>query len=1206
MNTEKGLSPMETHHHALLIVLLLLLTPVQTLGAQTREIIKRQQRLDSECVEGAGCAAFVEGYAATIRGELINYHSVRDDCTAALLTRATDGEMPIEWTTAPVPADRAAGGAVFFWLSGADLTGVEQSFFVFVNGHFRFEFRSSQKEEWAVDGLDGGRLAFSVFSRDQHGDGFGYMRLHAPTEWLTPGEPLTIKIVGQNGGSPTWFMVFECSDALAHFRAKCATEAWCDLTLQPRGDHQTMTIAAPLSWVDRTVSYTIGSAIRGTGRLAVRDGEVFASFRIPGSRDAIEGLFVGVAVDRKAVVGGVALFSESESSRIRPDHVVYYRGAHGDGGTWRLETDIVFKPHLSQGLGDLARTLPSQGAIHLISSSHQDIAWMDSPAQCIEDRDRAVITPALELLGRSPEFCFDMEDILCLREYLERHPEAKDEIASYAAEGRLTWGAAYTAPYEEMYSGEALARQFYLGRKWFRKEFPGLDTDTYWNVDVPGRTLQMAQILSKAGVTKMIISRHAAGLFRWLSPDGSGVDVYSPGHYGNSIGHLRKEPLDAAAHLSALARQWMADEPSCAAAPVVPLLADSDMAGPLLYTEFVSWWNRLDRIESTTGEDLPLSLPELTYSTATRYMDAALPEGVTLPTICGERPAVWLYIHGPSHHKALTAGRESSVRLTQAEKFCTIEALLARSFDEYPNKALTEAWEAAIYPDHGWGGHNGTITDLLFLEKFECARDEAEDLRDKALEAIAARVKARPEAGTPLIVFNSLSWERSDPVEFSATFGKGKFSRVAVFDSSGVPVDSQVTVNETHPDGSAKSVEIALVAEGVPPVGYKTFYLRNDPDRVDSNGRRALPGSIETDHYSIVLAPGGIGQIRDKALGVDLLATEKFLGAELFTMQSEGNGAGEFADVQQPTMEGFDTLSAHEPLWKLVEAGPVRTILQMEQQIAHARVQQKLIAYNALRRIDIHTALSGWDGTAFREFRLAFPIAMDEGQVAYEVPFGTVEVGRDEIDGAAGERYITECSAVRPRGIGDWIGVSNGAFGVTLASSVAVCDYADPTVDPLASPMLQPILLASRRSCHGLGPLYNQAGDHSFRFSLFSHEPGWERGYKQAKQANEPLIALLAPTAVRVSLPEEHSFFSVGAPNIVISTIKKCEDSDGVVVRLYDAEGKDTSTALRLFTPIQTAFRTDLIEEEPVEIPCNEHSVSIDLGHHAVETLLLH
>jgi hypothetical protein len=39
-----------------------------------------------------------------------------------------------------------------------------------------------------------------------------------------------------------------------------------------------------------------------------------------------------------------------------------------------------------------------------------------------------------------------------------------------------------------------------------------------------------------------------------------------------------------------------------------------------------------------------------------------------------------------------------------------------------------------------------------------------------------------------------------------------------------------------------------------------------------------------------------------------------------------------------------------------------------------------------------------WNGSKERELRVAFPIALDEARLSYEVPFGTVEIGKDELD----------------------------------------------------------------------------------------------------------------------------------------------------------------------------------------------------------------
>ncbi|GHT61676.1 hypothetical protein FACS189451_04230 [Bacteroidia bacterium] len=95
------------------------------------------------------------------------------------------------------------------------------------------------------------------------------------------------------------------------------------------------------------------------------------------------------------------------------------------------------------------------GNLHILNSSHQDIAWMDTPEACIRFRDENEITPALERMRANKDFCFDVEDALSLREYLERHPDLYGEILQYTREGRLGWGATNKQPYQSMYDGEA-------------------------------------------------------------------------------------------------------------------------------------------------------------------------------------------------------------------------------------------------------------------------------------------------------------------------------------------------------------------------------------------------------------------------------------------------------------------------------------------------------------------------------------------------------------------------------------------------------------------------------------------------------------------------------------------------------------------------------------------------------------------------------
>jgi alpha-mannosidase len=231
---------------------------------------------------------------------------------------------------------------------------------------------------------------------------------------------------------------------------------------------------------------------------------------------------------------------------------------------------------------------------------------------------------------------------------------------------------------------------------------------------------------------------------------------------------------------------------------------------------------------------------------------------------------------------------------------------------------------------------------------------------------------------------------------------------------------------------------------------------------------------------------------------------------------------------------------------------------------------------------------------------------MKNGKVCYEVPFGVLEVGKDEIDGAAGERYLPECSDVHPRGIENWIGASDDRFGVTLSTSTAVADYIDPTGLSTGALILQPVMLASRRSCHGEGNEYLQTGNHFFFYSLTSHKPGFENGYKLGRQANEKLLAAVDPIPSKIaSLPEILSFFSVDAPNISVSTIKKAEDGNETVIRLYENGISETDVNLKSWFRILQAEKTSMIEYDGQTIKSDTKAVPLKIGSHSIETIKL-
>ena len=859
----------------------------------------------------------------------------------------------------------------------------------------------------------------------------------------------------------------------------------------------------------------------------------------------------------------------------------------------------------------VAGSAMSKGQILLMNSSHQDIAWMDSPEKCIIERDTMLLTPLFNQAARIPGYRFDIEDVLMVREFIGRHPERKMELSKLLKAGVFSCGSTYQMPYEEMYSGESLLRQFYLGTRWLKKEMDGYQAVTYWNVDVPGRTLQMPQIMKKSGTKYMVLSRQEKGIFNWYSPDSSFVTTYSPGHYGDDFSSLNKEINAASEYVSKGALSWIS-KPTYhlvkGKEPVVPLLSDNDMSPAKDYSGLMDRWNSIKSYEDEKGVSRPIQLPSMALATSTRFLDEYTSVVKDLPSIKGERPAVWLYIHGPTHQKAIKASREGDNLMTAAEKFSAIRAMVEKSFRNYPEKRLERAWESKIYPDHGWGGKNGDITDALFESKYQFALTEAKQMTENALNGISSYVNTDSRKGVPLVVFNTLSWKRSDPVSVEVNFRQGEFRNIQLVDADNKIVDVQMRNVVLHPDGSLKNASLCFIAPDVSSVGYKTFYIQPSLKQNEVYQKEEV-GAVESDFYRLEFANGGIRQITDKESGQKLLETGKLLGGEVFTMKSVGTGAGEFSDIQHPTMEQFDKTSNHPSKWALVESGPVYRAYKTRGPIHGAEIEETVIVYNHIKQIDFEVSLLNWTGEIYREFRFAMPLNMQKGKVAYEVPFGTVEVGKDEIAGTAGERYTAICKDIHPRAIMNWIGASDERFGVTLSSSVAVADYIDPTDSLNHQTILQPLMMAARRSCHWEGNLYPQTGNHYFKFSFFSHPQGWLNGNAQGIAANNALLVVVDPIkAQQASLKENLSFFESDSKDVIISTIKKCEDDESIVLRYYDVSGKNGQMKVNSFVPCQEVQHTNMLEEvtgSSVVRKVNSMEVIMPYTHHAIETYKL-
>ena len=846
----------------------------------------------------------------------------------------------------------------------------------------------------------------------------------------------------------------------------------------------------------------------------------------------------------------------------------------------------IFRPLISSDWGYFGK-----GTIHIICSSHQDIAWMNTPDSCREERIHEIIIPALDQIDKNPAFKFEMEQTLNLMEVLEAVPSEKQRIINAYKSGQFTWGATFNQPYEGLESGEQLVRQTYFGRKWIKENLPGMDALAAYNIDIPGRSLQVPQILDKAGIKYLFISRMKEGFYNWYSPDGSKIFTYSPGNYGWSLlvyEYFEKDVISSLQKLNKVIQNWNDYYASRNLPPHYAIVISTDAGGPKDYSDIIDEWNKI-------AENSGFDIPKLQHSTAEDFLHAVDVPEAKIDSISGERPNLWLYIHGPAHYQAISAKKAAAVSLPAAEAFGSINSIIKGNPAAYPADKLNEGWYKSIYPDHGWGGKHGDITDSIFRVVLEEGNAIGNSVLKESLSALSSDVYLKNP--NSILVFNDLSWNRNGIATVDISGLKG--TEWIVSDEKGKVIPSQIIIN-----GTERS--LTFEAQNIPSLGYKTYFLKTGRTQSDSE-IKAGSNYYENRFYSVKLGPGGITSLTDRELGRQVFNSTKYAGGDLLSLGYSGNGAGEFTQVTPTNFDGSESLSMKDRTWSLISNGPVYASFESTGVLRDFTVRQVITIYHHIKRIDFEYDIPDWKGEHNRQLRVAFPLKMSDSRVSYDVPMGIVNVGRDELNRvplgwAWGGSYRQMPAEINPREIENFMSASDDYMGVTMSTNLAVADWIDPGRESVDYTVLQGILLSSHKSCHGEGNWYHQKGSHRFRFSFTSHKAGWKNGYHFGVEGNHPLFTVVKDKPQKGTLPAELSFVSVSSPFVRVTALKKGDNDNSLIIRMVEMEGVDKKVDLKLWLPAVSFIRTNLIEEDIRDTSQKGKELNIDLGRNSIET----
>src|SRR5882672_5784750 len=215
--------------------------------------------------------------------------------------------------------------------------------------------------------------------------------------------------------------------------------------------------------------------------------------------------------------------------------------------------------------------------------------------------------------------------------------------------------------------------------------------------------------------------------------------------------------------------------------------------------------------------------------------------------------------------------------------------------------------------------------------------------------------------------------------------------------------------------------------------------------------------------------------------------------------------------------------------------------------------------------------------------KVAFPVTVSSDEATYETQFGHVR--RPTHSRTSRARAMFEVCAQR------WADLGDADYGVALLND---CKYG---YDIHGGVMRLSLLRAPTHP----DPTADR-GWHRFTYALMPHLGDFRHAgvIAAAEDLNAPLrITRGAPADGRRSLIE------LDTPQVVVQTIKRAEDSEATIVRLYEAWGGRCKVRLRTTLPVSRAFICDLLERDRREVALTDGEIELELTPFKILTLKL-
>jgi alpha-mannosidase len=267
---------------------------------------------------------------------------------------------------------------------------------------------------------------------------------------------------------------------------------------------------------------------------------------------------------------------------------------------------------------------------------------------------------------------------------------------------------------------------------------------------------------------------------------------------------------------------------------------------------------------------------------------------------------------------------------------------------------------------------------------------------------------------------------------------------------------------------------------------------------------------------------------------------------------------------------------------RLLEAGPLRGAVEFEYAVgAHSWCRQVVSLSVLSSRLDFDNQVEWHEKHRF--LKVEFPLNVRAPNAAYEIQFGHVQ---------RPTHYNTSWDVARFEVCAHkWADLSESGFGVALLND---CKYGYAAQGH--------VLRLSLLRAPTLPDPYADEGKHQFRYALLPHTGTLQEAgvIEEAYRFNAPLLLAASNGAAH-----EQSLLAVDAPSVVIDTVKKAEDENALIVRMYEAFGGRCRLRLSSPLPVKRASRVNLLEQEESEAAWQAGGVNLDIKPFEIITLKL-